>query len=325
MSDEQRLAFAVLGFLTDHRRTGGLSKDAQESAEVAIQCLENVFGIGAHDKHLSISTPLLEAFRDAMQKEPAALHGIVRPEVLMNGGIVESDSVPPADRTKAEKLKNQGNDLMKEEAYLEALDYYTRAIELDRRNSVYFCNRAAAYSKLGNYEATVLDCEKALAIDPNYSKAYGRKGLALTNLGKLREASDCYRQAVELDPDNESFRINLELMEQRVRSKPSPSGSMPGGFDLAGILNNPSFMNMATSLMQNPEIQRLMAGMMSGGFSGGVSGLGTTDMGGLIQAGQQLAQQMQQHNPELIEQLRNQIRSRPPSASFEEPPQPPSL
>lgn len=34
--------------------------------------------------------------------------------------------------------------------------------------------------------------------------------------------------------------------------------------------------------------------------------------------GQQFAQQMQQQNPELIEQLRSQIRSRTPSASNEE-------
>lgn len=34
--------------------------------------------------------------------------------------------------------------------------------------------------------------------------------------------------------------------------------------------------------------------------------------------GQQFAQQMQQQNPELIEQLRSQIRSRTPSASNED-------
>lgn len=37
-----------------------------------------------------------------------------------------------------------------------------------------------------------------------------------------------------------------------------------------------------------------------------------------LHSGQQFAQQMQQQNPELIEQLRSQIRSRPPSASNEE-------
>lgn len=41
---------------------------------------------------------------------------------------------------------------------------------------VYFVCRAAAYSKLGNYAGAVQDCELAIGIDPNYSKAYGRMG-----------------------------------------------------------------------------------------------------------------------------------------------------
>ena len=36
--------------------------------------------------------------------------------------------------------------------------------------------RAAAYSKLGNYAGAVQDCERAICIDPSYSKAYGRMG-----------------------------------------------------------------------------------------------------------------------------------------------------
>lgn len=36
--------------------------------------------------------------------------------------------------------------------------------------------RAAAHSKLGNYTEATGDCERAIAIDPSYSKAYGRMG-----------------------------------------------------------------------------------------------------------------------------------------------------
>lgn len=41
---------------------------------------------------------------------------------------------------------------------------------------VFVLCRAAAYSKLGNYAGAVQDCEQAISIDPNYSKAYGRMG-----------------------------------------------------------------------------------------------------------------------------------------------------
>lgn len=37
-------------------------------------------------------------------------------------------------------------------------------------------DRAAAYSKMNKQEQAIDDCLMALRIDPNYSKAYGRKG-----------------------------------------------------------------------------------------------------------------------------------------------------
>lgn len=95
-----------------------------------------------------------------------------------------------------------------------------------------------------------------------------------------------------------------------------------GSLDIAGLLNNPHFITMASSLMNSPQLQQLMSGMISGGHNP----LGTpgsspqqSDLASLIQAGQQFAQQMQQQNPEFVEQIRSQVvRSRTPSASHEE-------
>ena len=36
--------------------------------------------------------------------------------------------------------------------------------------------RAAAYSKLNKHQQAIEDCNRALSIDPSYSKAYGRMG-----------------------------------------------------------------------------------------------------------------------------------------------------
>ena len=49
-----------------------------------------------------------------------------------------------------------------------------QAIEQDGNNAAYFSNRAAAYTKLGDYLAAVEDAQRALAIDPTYTKAYSR-------------------------------------------------------------------------------------------------------------------------------------------------------
>ncbi|XP_062366327.1 small glutamine-rich tetratricopeptide repeat-containing protein alpha isoform X5 [Cinclus cinclus] len=147
-------------------------------------------------------------------------------------------------------------------------------------------SRAAAYSKLGNYAGAVRDCERAIGIDPGYSKAYGRMGLALSSLNKHTEAVVYYRKALELDPDNGTYRSNLQIAEQKMRDTPSPTGG-PGGFDLAGLLNNPGFMSMASNLMNNPQVQQLMSGMISGGHNamgGAGSSPSTNDLASLIQA-----------------------------------------
>ena len=92
-----------------------------------------------------------------------------------------SDPPPSAEelesrKSRAEERKTKGNELMKSERYEEALAAYTDAISLNNKNAVYFCNRAAAHSKLGNHQEAVEDCVTALEIDPTYSKAYGRMG-----------------------------------------------------------------------------------------------------------------------------------------------------
>uniref|UniRef100_A0A4W3GZB6 Small glutamine-rich tetratricopeptide repeat-containing protein alpha n=1 Tax=Callorhinchus milii TaxID=7868 RepID=A0A4W3GZB6_CALMI len=316
MTDTKRLAFSIIQFLRDQLQGGDLSSDAQESLEVAIQCLETAFGVSTENEALAVSQTLPEIFAAAVSKEP--------PQVTVN---CEPESPTVEELSKAELLKTEGNEQMKVENYQGAVDFYSKAIELNPKNAVYFCNRAAALSKLGNYAGAVQDCEKAIAFDPSYSKAYGRMGLALVSLNKYSEAVNYYKKALELDPENESYKANLGIAEQKIKDAPSPTGGS-SGFDLAGLLNNPGFMNMVIITNGNAFLLpfwfafALMSGMMSGSYGpamgGAGPGAGANDIAGLIQAGQQFAQQMQQQNPELIEQLRSQIRSRTPSASNEE-------
>ncbi|KAL6108559.1 sgta [Pungitius sinensis] len=347
MTDNKRLAFSILQFLHDQLQSGSLTSGAQESLEVAVQCLETAFEISTDDKTLAVPMTLPEIFASATNKFPVDSH-----ENNNSAPPQPSNSLTEEQREEAEVLKTDGNDQMKVENFAAAVEFYSKAIAVNPQNAVYYCNRAAAYSKLANYAGAVQDCEHAISIDPNYSKAYGRMGLALASLNKHTEAATYYKKALELDPDNDTYKANLKIAEEKMETS-SPTAGM-GGVDLAGLLSNPGFMNMASSLMTNPQVQQLMSGMMSGayggmpgGASGGGGGLGGGlgggqgggigagvagsaapsgagatggDLSGLIQAGQQFAQQMQQQNPELIEQLRSQIRNRTPSAGNEEQP-----
>ncbi|XP_005392681.1 PREDICTED: small glutamine-rich tetratricopeptide repeat-containing protein beta isoform X2 [Chinchilla lanigera] len=298
MSSIKHLVYAVIRFLREQSQMDAYTSDEQESLEVAIQCLETVFKISPEDTHLAVSQPLTEMFTNSFCKN----------DVLPLSNLV------PEDVGKADQLKDEGNNHMKEENYAAAVDCYTQAIELDPNNAVYYCNRAAAQSKLSHYTDAIKDCEKAIAIDSKYSKAYGRMGLALTAMNKFEEAVRSYQKALDLDPENDSYKSNLKIAEQKLRETGTGLS-----FDMASLINNPAFISMAASLMQNPQVQQLMSGMMTNAIGGPAAGVGgLTDLSSLIQAGQQFAQQIQQQNPELIEQLRNHIRSRSFSSSTEE-------
>lgn len=48
--------------------------------------------------------------------------------------------------------------------------------------------RAAAYTQINKYAEAIQDCLRSIEIDPNYSKAYSRLGLAYYAQGNYRDA-----------------------------------------------------------------------------------------------------------------------------------------
>lgn len=185
--------------------------------------------------------------------------------------------IPAEEKEKADKFKNEGNELMKQEKYKEALDFYNKAIEIDKNNAVYYCNRAAAHSKLNDFTNSIEDCKNALKIDPSYSKAWGRLGwdalhssfnllwfltrfffsrLALLSNNQNEEAYEAYGKAIQLEPTNEGYKQNLKIVEEKIRA--SAASSFPDMGNLGGMMsmfNNPQFMNMASQIMSDPQMQ----------------------------------------------------------------------
>ena len=76
------------------------------------------------------------------------------------------------------RARARGNDLFKSERFTEACSAYGEGLRLDPSNSVLYCNRAACWFKLGQWERSVDDCNQALRIQPNYLKALLRRALS---------------------------------------------------------------------------------------------------------------------------------------------------
>lgn len=134
---------------------------------------------------------------------------------------------------------------------------------------MYYCNRAAVHSKMGYHAQALKDSQTALSIDPSYSKAYARMGLAYTSLGKHKEAKECYQKASEMEPDNECYKNNIQLAEEKLAQQGvsnmglcGPAGL--GNMDLLSIIGNPAFVNMAQQMITDPEMRDIMGSLTRG-------------------------------------------------------------
>ena len=191
----------------------------------------------------------------------------------------------PYEGMSPDQLKGKGNELMQKGQHKTAIGYYSKAIELDATNAVFYANRAAAYTHLNQYSEAVRDCEKATQIKPDYSKAFSRLGTAHFYMQNFAGAVGAFQSAADLEPENEGYKQDLLSAQQKLSAAPAGgAGGMPGGmpgmpgFDfgqMGQMMANPQFQQMAQSVMQNPAFGSMMENMAKnmGGGAGGPGGM----------------------------------------------------
>ncbi|KAG0239725.1 hypothetical protein BGW41_007525 [Actinomortierella wolfii] len=307
MADEKqkRLVFSILEFLQTSISNGTIKQDDHEGIEVAIQCIGEAFGVDIHDeaqaKELSIKpatlTSIFDVFLNTQKKVGAAKAAASSSSSTPAATTTAAPAVKePTEEEKAnaEQLKIAGNRKVNEKDYAEAIRLYGEAIVLNPKNAVYYANRAAAYSQMGDHEHAISDSLKAAEVDPKYSKAYSRLGHAYFSVGKYKEAVEAYEKGLELEPNNATMKSSLATARSKARdndvapaNRSSPSAGGAGGFpdlaglggaggmpDLASLMNNPALMNMAQQMMQsgafnqllsNPAMQQMAQRMMQTG------------------------------------------------------------
>lgn len=121
----------------------------------------------------------------------------------------------------AEILKDEGNMAFKRKHYKDAVDIFTRCIELDGENPVYFSNRAAALLELGEYQEAVENGRECVRLNPQWAKGYVRLGIALLRQGKV-ESAHVLKKAKALEPDMQGLDdllCNAVQLVQQQRAK----------------------------------------------------------------------------------------------------------
>lgn len=108
--------------------------------------------------------------------------------------------------SRAELLKEEGNDAFKAASFERAIQLYTEALEAtDKQDSAVALaccsNRAACNQQLSNFSAVIRDCTHVLEHDAENQKALLRRALAYEGLERYRLALQDIRTLLAINPN----------------------------------------------------------------------------------------------------------------------------
>jgi tetratricopeptide (TPR) repeat protein len=110
---------------------------------------------------------------------------------------------------KAQKALNERN-------YSEAVNFYTRAIELDKGNPVLYSERGVAYFHLKQKVLALADMDYSVALEPEYGYRYSSRAYIKEAMGDTHGAIEDYQMAVALEPDDGIAYNNLGLLQEKL-------------------------------------------------------------------------------------------------------------
>ncbi|EMR64618.1 hypothetical protein MGN70_006552 [Eutypa lata] len=151
--------------------------------------------------------------------------------------------------SSADELKALGNKAIAEKKFDEAIDAFTKAIEIEPSNHIFYSNRSAAYASKKEWASALKDAEKTTEIKPDWPRGWGRKGTALHGAGDLLGASDAYEEGLKQDPNNAGLKSSLASVKRAIEQEAGGAGFDPSG-GLGKMFSDP---NLLQKLMNNPK------------------------------------------------------------------------
>jgi len=129
---------------------------------------------------------------------------------------------------EAHRILEQAFEAADKEDFSSALALLDRLVRQFPQYAEGWNRRASVHWQMGNYEKSVADCQKALALNPNHYGAWQGIGVCWVKLGNVSEACRCLRAALKIIPYDEATRHCLEKCEELLRVMPAPEPQVRG-------------------------------------------------------------------------------------------------
>ncbi|KAG5413758.1 hypothetical protein IGI04_001325 [Brassica rapa subsp. trilocularis] len=157
----------------------------------------------------------------------------------------------------AKELAAKAKEAFVDDDFDEAVDLYSKAIDLDPNCAEFFADRAQANVKLENFIAeAVEDANKAIELDPLLTKAYLRKGTACMKLEEYQTAKNALEKGASIAPSESKFKklideCDLRISEEKILVQPVASPSVKA--DLTHVSSAPAKPKFRHDYYQKPE------------------------------------------------------------------------
>ena len=116
-------------------------------------------------------------------------------------------------------MLEEGKNLLKNEAYQQAVECFTSVIETDPNFAEGYNQRAIAYFMLEEWSRAIRDCKRTISLNPNHFGAFAGMGHVYVRLGKIDEALAAYKQALVINPNLTSIAEAVLRLRSRIQGE----------------------------------------------------------------------------------------------------------
>eukprot|EP00980_Cylindrotheca_fusiformis_P009716 scaffold2143_cov125-Cylindrotheca_fusiformis.AAC.18 len=126
-----------------------------------------------------------------------------------------------------EAYKELGNIAFASKDFPKAIEHYTKAIQLDSKNHVFFSNRSASYGGLEEWGKAVEDAKECIRLNPQFVKGYYRLATAQLELEDYDKALAAIKQGLAIEANNAPLLKLLGAIKKakKVAAQQATTGS----------------------------------------------------------------------------------------------------
>lgn len=200
--------------------------DAETCTKLDPKWVKGWFRLGSCLMLLGKEPDALNAFAEGLKLEPSNADIISKKKeaeaVLKAYDHRKDKSGHPISNIEA--AKEDGIAAYSRSDYEEAMKHFTRGIGLSKDHqrdrlvvAQCYCNRAQCLRQIQDYRGVITDCTEAINLDPDYAKAYLRRGYAFEAVEKYREGLADMQKVQELAPGTVEASRAISRLTQALR------------------------------------------------------------------------------------------------------------